>query len=188
MSLTPSGYPRHALAAAVMTATFGVVLLGTPSCSTASSASALPLRRVDVLLAREQFAEALPLALDNRRVYPGESAAAWQVARAYQGLGAPGDEAAAWETYLRLSPPTGAVCLRLSDVYHALAQPTRVVALVNRCLALDDRQPELLGDLAAAYLELGDRPAAVSALKRALAIDRSHPQFLARLRSLEVAP
>jgi tetratricopeptide (TPR) repeat protein len=89
--------------------------------------------------------------------------------------------------YLEHSAPTNDVCLRLSDVYHELAQPRQVVATVNRCLALDDRQPELLGDLAAAYLELGNRIAAVTALKRALAIDPAHPQFRARLRSLEGA-
>jgi tetratricopeptide (TPR) repeat protein len=109
------------------------------------------------------------------------------VARVYEGLGAPADEAIAWEVYLQKWPPTSDVCLRLSDVYHELAQPKQVVSTVNRCLALDDRQPELLGDLAAAYLELGDRSAAVAALKRALAIDPADPQFLAQLRNLERA-
>ena len=178
---------RQAVAAAGVAAAFGMVLLGAPSCSTASSASARPLRRVDGLLAHGQFSEALTLALENRRRSPGESVAAWQVARAYEGLGAARDEAAAWEEYLRLAPPIGDVCLRLSDVYHSLAQSTQVVALVNRCLALDDRQAELLGDLAAAYLDLADRSAAAAALKRALAIDPSNPQFRARLRSLEGA-
>ena len=178
---------RQAVSAAVVAAAFGVVLLGVPSCSTVSSASARPMRRVDALLARGQFREALPLALDNRQRHPAESAAAWQVARAYEGLGAARDEAAAWEAYLRLEPPTGDVCLRLSDVYHSLAQSTQVIAIVNRCLALDDRQAELLGDLAAAYLDLGDRSAAAAALKRALAIDPSNPQVRARLRSLEGA-
>jgi tetratricopeptide (TPR) repeat protein len=177
---------RQAVAAAVVAAAFGVVLLGVPSCSTASRASARPMRRVDTLLARGQFFEALPLALDNRQHYPAESAAAWQVARAYEGLGTPSEEAAAWEAYLRLAPPTGDVCLRLSEVYLSLGQPAQVVAVVNRCLAQDDRQVELLGDLAAAYLELQDRPAALTALKRALAIDPAHPRISAQLRTLEV--
>lgn len=177
----------HGIAAVALIAAFGVELLGVPSCSMASDASATALRSVDRLMARGQFSEALPLALENRARYPTESTAAWQVARVYEGLGTPGDEAAAWEVYLRQSQPTSDVCLRLSDVYHKLAQPKQVVATVNRCLALDDRQPELLGDLAAAYLELGDRSAAVAALERALAIDPAHPQFRAQLRNLEGA-
>jgi tetratricopeptide (TPR) repeat protein len=177
----------HAIAAVVLTAVFGVVLLGMPSCSTVPAVSAEALRRVDRLLARAQFSEALPLALENRQRYPGETAAAWQVARAYQGLRRPADEAAAWEAYLLHSPPTNDVCLRLSDVYRELAQPDKVIALVNRCLALDDRQAELLGDLAEAYLDLGDRPAAGAALRRALAIDPMHPQFQVRLQNLERA-
>ena len=84
------------------------------------------MRRVDALAGARSVPEALPLALDNRRRHPAESAAAWQVARAYEGLGAARDEAAAWEAYLRLAPPTGDVCLRLSDVYRSLAQPTQV--------------------------------------------------------------
>jgi tetratricopeptide (TPR) repeat protein len=180
-----SSVAGHTIAAAALVAAFGVELLGVPSCSVASDASALALRRVDRLVARGQFAEALPLALDNRARYPTEGAAAWQLARVYEGLGTPGEEAAAWEVYLRQAEPAGDVCLRLSDVYHQLAQPMQVVATVNRCLALDDRQPELLGDLAAAYLELGDRSAAVAALARALAIDPGHPQFRAQLRNLE---
>jgi tetratricopeptide (TPR) repeat protein len=176
---------RHAIVAVAMIAAFGVQLLGVPSCAVASNASAPALRRVDRLLASGQFAAALPLALENRTRYPTENAAAWQVARVYQGLGMLADEAAAWEVYLRQSPATGDVCPRLSDVFHALAQPAQVVSIVNRCLGLDDRQPELLGDLAAAYLELGERSMAVAALNRALAIDPAEPEFRAQLRRLE---
>jgi tetratricopeptide (TPR) repeat protein len=175
------------IAAVVLIAAFGVELLGVPSCSVASDASTDALAHVSRLLARGKFAEALPLALDNRARYPNQGTAAWQVARVYEGLGAPLDEAAAWEEYLRQSAPTSDACLRLSDVYHQLGQPTEVVATVNRCLTLDDRQPELLGDLAAAYLEMGNRAAAIATLKRALAIDPAHPQFVAKLRSLENA-
>jgi tetratricopeptide (TPR) repeat protein len=139
------------------------------------------------LLADGQFREALPLALENRQQHPGDRGAAWQVARAYQGSGSAREEAAAWEAYLRLAPPTGDVCTRLSEVYQSLAQPAQVVALITRCLALDDRQPELLGDLASAYLDLRDRPSAVLALKRAIALDPAHPRFRAQLRALEAA-
>jgi predicted Zn-dependent protease len=178
---------RHGIAAVAMIAVFGFVLLGVPSCWQTTDASAAALDRVDRLLARGQFSEALPLALENHSRYPDEGAAAWQIARVYAGLGTPVEEAGAWEAYLRLAPPTTDVCIRLSDVYHELAQPMQVIAIVNRCLAIDDRQPELLGDLAAARLELGDRVAAVTALKRALAIDPAHPQFVEQLRRLESA-
>lgn len=176
---------RHGIAVVALIAAFGVELLGVPSCSVASNAAAPALRRVDRLVARGQFVAALPLALDNRIRYPAEGAAAWQVARVYEGLGTLADEAAAWEVYLRQSSAAGDVCLRLSDVYHALEQPAQVVSIVTRCLGLDDRQPELLGDLAAAYLELGDRPMAVAALKRALAIDPAEPELREQLRRLE---
>jgi tetratricopeptide (TPR) repeat protein len=175
----------RAFAAVAMAATFGVVFFGVPSCSRASGDSLEALRRVDRLLATERYSDALPLALDNRQRHPEDSAAAWQVARAYGGLGTLADEAAAWETYLRLAPPTHDVCLRLSDVYQRLAQPAQVIALVDRCLALDDRQSELLGDLATASLERHDSPAAAAALRRGLAIDPGNNQFRARLRALE---
>jgi Flp pilus assembly protein TadD len=178
---------RQLLIAAALTTAFGVVLLGTPSCATTRGASVGPFRRVDRLLADGRFREALPLALENRQQHPDDRGVAWQMARAYQGLGTARDEAAAWEAYLRLAPATGDVCLRLSEVYHSLAQPAQVVAVVNRCLALDDRQPELLGDLAAAYIDLRDPPSAILALKRALALDPAHPHFRAQLRALELA-
>ena len=183
--MTLSTDAARALAAVAMAAIFGVSLLGVPSCSKPSGDSAPALRRVDKLLASRQFAEALPLSLQNRERYPGESAAAWQVARAYEGLGKASDEAAAWEAYLRLAPPTNDVCLRLTDIYQSLAQPVQVVAIANRCLALDEKQAELLGDLASASLQLHDRAAARAALRRALAIDPENQQFRARLQAVE---
>ena len=148
--MTLSDDACHAFVAVALTTIFAVVLLGVPSCSRPSGVSAEALRQVDRLLADGQFSRALPLALENRRRYPGESVAAWQVARTYEGLKAPADEAAAWEAYLAQSSPTSEVCLRLSDVYRELLRPEQVIATVDRCLALDDRQPELLGDLATA--------------------------------------
>jgi tetratricopeptide (TPR) repeat protein len=177
---------HHCILAWSFIGAFGVGLFGVPSCSTVGVAG-IALDRVDRLVAGRQFSEALPLALDNRERYPNSAAAAWQLARVYQGLGAPGDEAAAWEAYLQTSPPTGEVCLSLSDDYHQLGRPRQVIATVNRCLALDDRQPELLGDASAAYLEVGDRLAAVAALERALAIDPTGREFREALEKIRHA-
>ena len=185
--MTPAAATTRAIAAVLMIAAFGFELLGVPGCSIAADQPAGALRRVERLIAARELAGALPLALENRTRYPGDPVAAWHVARVYQGLGALVDEASAWEVYLRKSPPTSDVCLRLSDVYHELAQPAQVVATADRCLALDDRQAELLGDLAAAYVEMGNRAAAITALERALAIDPVHPRFRAQLRNLEGA-
>jgi tetratricopeptide (TPR) repeat protein len=176
---------RQALAAVIMVTVFGATLLGVPSCTGAADPSTLGRRRVERLIAAQQFAEALPLAVEERAHDPVDPVAAWHVARIYQGLAMPADEAVAWELYLRQSPPTGDVCLRLADVYHDLHQPAQVAATINRCLALDDQQAELLGQLAAAYLEMGNRAAAIDSLQRALVIDPAHPQFRADLDRLQ---
>jgi tetratricopeptide (TPR) repeat protein len=174
----------YAIAAAVMIAAFGIELLGVPGCSIAADQPASALRRVERLIAARQFADALPLALENRARYPGDPTAAWHVARVYEGLQRPSDEAAAWETYLHNAPPTATVCMRVSELYRQLRQPSRVVANADRCLAFDAGQPELLADAAEADLERGDHTAAMRALQRAAAIDPHNPRAAAMLQAV----
>jgi Flp pilus assembly protein TadD len=170
--------------AAVVSAVFGVVLLGVPSLPLRPAQPAPRTRNLQRLIAAGDFGAARELAVEARRLHPDDDGAARSLARIDGGLGRPADEAAAWEDYLRLAPATPDVCLRLSSVYRSLGQPLNVAATVERCLALEARQPELLGDLAAARLALGDRTAAVAAMERAVAMQPSNPAFRVRLASL----
>jgi tetratricopeptide (TPR) repeat protein len=174
----------RAAVAAAFAATYGVQLFGVPSCSLGPIKADAALVRVDQLIAKHEFTTALPLALDNRRRHSADASVRWQLARVYEGLARPADEAAAWQDYLELSQPTNPACERLSSLYTQLDQPARVIAIVDRCLSFDDDQPALLADQAAAYLKMGNRAAAVAGLTRALAIDRD-PALAARLDDLK---
>ena len=80
------------------------------------------------------------------------------------------------------------MCTRLSDLYRELRQPSQVVAIVDRCLAFDGEEPELLADAAVAQIELGDRQAALSALQQAAAIDPGNPRIAALLKDASALP
>jgi tetratricopeptide (TPR) repeat protein len=174
--------------AVVMGVAFGIELIGVPGCSIGADQPANALRRVERLIAAREFAAALPLALENRARYPGQSTSVWQLARVYEGLRRPAEEAAAWEAYLNEQAPTPTVCTRLSDVYRQLGQPSQVVAVVDRCLAFDSHLPELLADAAAARIELGDRATALSVLQQAAVIDPGNPRVAALLKGVSSPP
>lgn len=179
---------RLSVVAVAMVAAFGLELLGLPSWRIAPDRLAPDLRRVERLVAAGRFSEALPLAAEMRDRFPREPRVLWQLARVYDGLHRPSDEAAAWEAYLQLLAPTTAVCTRLSDLYRELQQPSQVVAIVDRCLAFDGEEPELLADAAVAQIELGDRRAALSALQQAAAIDPGNPRIAALLKDASALP
>lgn len=174
----------RAMVAVALAAVFGVELLGWPSCDRHASASAARTRRLDKLIAARQFSDALPLALEARRSESADSLLLWQLARVYAGLGRAADEAAAWEEYFRGAAATADVCLRLSDVYRSLNQPSMVVSTVDRCLKLDENQPELVGDRAAAHAALGNRSAAQADLEHAVTMQPTNPGFRIRLATL----
>lgn len=178
----------HAIVAVVMVVAFGIELMGVPGCSIAGDQPANALRRVERLVAAREFAAALPLALENRARYPNQSTPVWHLARLYEGLRRPAYEAAAWESYLNEQAPTPTVCTRLSDLYRQLEQPLQVVAIVDRCLAFDSHQPELLADAAVARIAMGDRAAAMSALQQATAIEPSNPCVTALLKGVSSSP
>ena len=67
-------------------------------------------RAIEQRIADGRFTEALPLAIDLERAYPGEPQIAWWFARVHHGLQDPVSEAAAWERYVESSPAPGDAC------------------------------------------------------------------------------
>jgi tetratricopeptide (TPR) repeat protein len=182
----PAARGSSVIVAAAMAAAFAVALLGLPLLTigehTDQEVAGRPAER---LIAARRFSEALPLVLDARRRRPDDTAPLRQLARVYAGLGRPADEAATWEQLLTVSAASDDVCLRLSEAYRTLVQPANVISTAERCLAFDSRQPELLGDMAEAYLALGNRQAARDALSKAARIAPSHPRLRALGRAIE---
>jgi hypothetical protein len=63
-------------------------------------------RFVERAIGEHRFGDALPVALELRRVHAGEPLAAYWLATIYQGLDRAADARAAWDDFERLSAPS----------------------------------------------------------------------------------
>lgn len=97
-----------------------------------------PARVLEQRLAEERFAEALPLARDLDRTYPGEAQIALWLARIHHGLNDAGAEAAAWERYIVRSSAPEEACPALPEAYARAGRPDASRDASARCTAFDD--------------------------------------------------
>src|SRR5262245_42236590 len=105
----------RACTSAALALVFAVELLGVPRLTNEPTGFETTARRLDLLLARGDFAEALQMAGQMRAQWPG-AIADRQLARALAGLGRNDEEAEAWLEFLRHSPVVADACLRLSEL------------------------------------------------------------------------
>ena len=60
-------------------------------------------RFVELTIGEQRFADALPVALELRRLHPGEPLAAYWLGTIYQGLGRTADARTAWNDFEQLA-------------------------------------------------------------------------------------
>ena len=92
-----------ALLTAYVVATVGPVLMAGSGFDAVGPES----RFVELAIGEQRFAEALPVALQLRRLHPNEPLAAYWLGTIYQGLGRAADARAAWTDFERLSGASG---------------------------------------------------------------------------------
>jgi hypothetical protein len=64
-------------------------------------------RFVELAIGQQRFADALPVALEQRRLHSGEPLTAYWLGTIYQGLGRHTDARTAWADFERLSSASG---------------------------------------------------------------------------------
>jgi tetratricopeptide (TPR) repeat protein len=143
-------------------------------------------REVEHAIAAARFADALRIALDLQKAYPQEPLVAYWLASIYHGLDRPGDEAAAWETYMKRSTAPEEACPAIGQLYERLGDRTRALHEYERCAELDPRQPDRLVDLGEAAERLGEPSVALAAFTRAAQIDPTDPGVADRVRQLSL--
>ena len=92
-----------ALLAAYVAATVRPVLMAESGFDAVGPES----RFVELAIGEQRFADALPVALELRRLYPSEPLTAYWLGTIYQGLGRDNDARTAWADFERLSTPSG---------------------------------------------------------------------------------
>ena len=141
-------------------------------------------RQVETAVETGHFADALPVALELRTVHAREPLLAYWLAEIYRGLDRSREEAAAWETYVRLSSTPDEACPSMPEAYARLGDASVALQRFEQCVKWDSGNPERLIDLAAA-LEGYDRTAeALAVYRRAADLDPEDPRILRHIEVL----
>ena len=138
-------------------------------------------RAIEQRIADGRFTEALPLAIDLDRAYPGEPQIAWWFARVHHGLQDPAREAAAWERYVESSPAPGDACPAWPEAFAHAGKPAESLHAYERCAAFDESDVQRLIDLGDAYTAANRARDAFAQYERAARIDPGDPGLVSRL-------
>jgi len=138
-------------------------------------------RAIEHRIGEGRFAEALPLAIDLRRIYPREPQIALWIARIHHGLNDAAHEAAAWEAYVGLSPAPAEACPALPEAYARSGRGAEALPAYERCTAWDRDDAEVLIDLGDAYLRANRARDARVQYERARQLDPANPIVTSRL-------
>ena len=141
-------------------------------------------RIVEQMIVANQFAQALPLAVELRRSFPNEPQVISWVAVIHRGLKAWVAEASAWEDYVRLSPTPAAACPALPEAYGRLGKVEQALASYERCAKLDPQNADRLFDLGHAYQRSGRASEAIALYRQAAALDPYNPVLTDRIAAL----
>jgi tetratricopeptide (TPR) repeat protein len=145
----------------------------------------LPAARViEQRIGEGRFADALPLAIELDRAYPGEAQVAFWLARVYHGLKDPAAEAEAWEQYVKLSPAPAEACPALPAAYAEVGRPAESLLAYERCVAFDEGDVQRLIDLGDAYAGANRTRDAFAQYERASRIDPGDPDLIGRMAAL----
>lgn len=142
-------------------------------------------RTVEQRIGEGRFVDALPIALELEREYPGEPLIRYWVARAYRGLNQPQQEIDAWESYVRVSPAPAEACPSLPETLDRLGRVADALSAFERCAGFDPEDLDRLVDLGDAYQRAGRAADARQQFERAIALDAGHPWVRQRLARLQ---
>lgn len=135
-------------------------------------------RSVEQAIGERRFVDALPLALEVQRAHDDDPLVAFWLATIFRGLDRPRDEAAAWETYIRLSSAPAEACPGVAEAYERLGERARSLDHLIRCVSNEPREPDHLVDLGDAW-ELEQKDERALAAYRAAALLGAHDPMLA---------
>jgi len=140
-------------------------------------------RHVEDAIETGRFADALPVALSIREAFPEQPNVSYWLAEIYRGLDRPRDEAAAWDTFVSLTPGSAA-CPAWPQAHARAGHDQAALRAYEQCVAFAPEDPERLIDLADALAAHRKLDEARAAYARAAALDRADPRPALRLREL----
>ena len=108
--------------------------------------------------------EALYLTDPANYIYAGLLATAKQGLHEYQAA------AGLWEEYLRNAPVPGEACPQIGLAYRDAGQTAKALDALQRCLAFEPKNPDILYALGATYMETDSRAEAESAFRKGLSL------------------
>jgi tetratricopeptide (TPR) repeat protein len=160
-----------------------VAVLARPTIGSSGSFDAMAPRprALEIAIGEERFEDALPIAIELRRMHADNALVAYWTALVYQGLKRPAEEAAAWESYLAHSSVPEVACPALAEAYERAGNSAASLDALERCAARDAGNPERYLDLGDGLARAGRADQAQAAFSRGLAIDPRHPVLAARL-------
>ena len=133
-----------------------------------------------------RFAEALPPTLELTRAWPNQQIYLRRLAQIYHHLDRCGDEAAAWERAVEVSPTPIDTCPALPEAYVCAGQPDRALDAYERCAAFDRTNTDMLFYLGRARERAGRVDLAEAAYRDAVRVDANHADSLLGLARLDL--
>jgi tetratricopeptide (TPR) repeat protein len=152
--------------------TYGAVLRpGRGADSAGEHGVALAASR-DAFAAR-RYQDALDPTLALTKAFPNQQVYAERLAAIYHGLGRRGDEAAAWEQFVNVSPTPVEACPQMPEAYAAAGSPDRALDAFERCVKFEPKNTDMLFFLGRFHEHAGRREQAAAAYRQAAELDGS---------------
>lgn len=140
-------------------------------------------RAIERALAEGRPDEALSLAQDVRRAFPGDPFLSYLLATIYKALDQPAHEAEAWEEYIRTSTTPADACPFVAQAYDRLGERERALERFRLCVALQPDDPDRRVDLAEAYERAGKTDLANAAYREAAPLDLNNPLLASKAKA-----
>ena len=120
-----------------------------------------------------RFVDALEPTLRLMERFPSQHVYVGRLARIYEKLDRPADEAAAWERFVELSPTPVDACPGLGNAYANAGDREKALRAFERCASFDPRNSEMLFFLGLAYERAGRTAEALARYSESAASDPS---------------
>jgi tetratricopeptide (TPR) repeat protein len=138
----------------------------------------LLLRRSREMASRGQAGRALETVLRLKAQEPRETEILRLTAELYHQLGRYADEAAVWEDFMTNAPLPREACPYIGMAYRLVGRMDKSFESFQRCLALDEKDPDALLFVAMYHERRAELAEARRILDRALAISPTYPDLL----------
>lgn len=157
-----------------------------PSEGLTADEAGLLQERTTVLIRAHRYQDALPLARRTLDAFPGNPVYLRQMADIQEQLGHYAEAAAAWESYLKVSPTPSEAFPALPDAYRKLGRMAASIDACQRALALEPRNPDFLFNLGRAYEWGHQYDKARQTYQRCCTLSPGSPDALAGWARMEV--